>query len=86
MLNSFTLYRFHGTIRIKYNALNEGGNTLEEETNDFLKEEEDMMNAKEVARAIEYLRFLGLTEKQINDFLVYVGTGVGLPIESSDKD
>lgn len=59
---------------------------MEQSSNDLLMEDEEMMNSKEVARAIEYLRYLGLTEKQINDFLVYVGTGVGLPIESAVKD
>ena len=36
------------------------------------------MSIEEVARAIQYLRMVGLTEAQICDFLIYIATGFGM--------
>lgn len=47
-----------------------------------MDENESMaLTAVEHARIIEYLRALGLTEKQINDLFIYVATGSNLPIK-----
>lgn len=60
---------------------------MEQGSNNFIEEEEmGALNSKEVARLIEYLRAVGLTEKQINDCQIYVATGVGLPINEKESD
>ncbi len=43
------------------------------------KEDSEMMNVEEVARAIEWFKARGLNEVDACDFLTYVATGVGLP-------
>jgi len=52
-----------------------------EQSSSFNDEEvdEEMMNVQEVARTIEWFRAKGLSEKDVNDYLTYVATGVGLP-------
>jgi len=50
------------------------------------KEAEEMMNVQEVARLIEYLRAKGLSEKEINDCMTYIATGVGLPLNEPNED
>ena len=55
---------------------------------DYYEEEEEIVGAlttKEQARMIEYLRAIGLTDKQINDCQIYIASGVGLPIKESDS-
>ena len=59
--------------------MNQGSNNFEEEN-------DEMMNIEEVARSIEYLRALGLTEKQINDYHKYIATGIGLPIKDEETE
>ena len=39
----------------------------------------EMMNVQEVARMTEWLRVYGLTDTDINDCMIYIATGVGLP-------
>lgn len=56
---------------------------MEQGSSNIKKEDQCMMNVDEVARAIEYLRAVGLTDKQACDFLTYVATGVGLPVKES---
>lgn len=41
--------------------------------------EEEMMNIQEVARTIEWFKAKGLTAEDVNEYLTYVATGVGLP-------
>ena len=36
------------------------------------------MSIEEVARAIQYLRMVGLSEAQISDFMIYIATGFGM--------
>ena len=50
------------------------------------KEDVEMMNVVEAARAIEWLRAKGLSEKDANDFLTYIATGVGLPIKEPTEE
>lgn len=42
-----------------------------------------MMTIKEIARAIDYLRTVGLSERQICDFLVYIASE---PEMNDDED
>lgn len=58
---------------------------MEQGSSNIKKEDQCMMNVEEVARAIEYLRAVGLTDKQACDFLTYVATGVGLPVKESEN-
>lgn len=52
---------------------------MEQSSNIIEEEATEMMNVQEVARAIEWLRAEGMSESKINDFMVYIATGVGLP-------
>ena len=49
------------------------------------KEDIEMMNVQEVARLIEWLRSVGMSDTDINDGLTYIATGVGLPTKESDE-
>lgn len=59
-----------------------------EQSSDIIEEEAtEMMNVQEVARAIEWLRAEGMSESKINDLMVYIATGVGLPTkEPAEKE
>ena len=59
--------------------MKQGSTTME-------KEDVEMMNVVEAARAIAWLRAKGLSEKDANDFLTYIATGVGLPETESNKE
>ena len=49
---------------------------MKEYTGSFTEEEATAsMTLIEIARMITYLRTIGLTEKEINDCLIYIGTG-----------
>lgn len=50
------------------------------------KEDAEMMNVKEAALAIDWLRAKGLSDTDICNFLTYIATGVGLPTKESDKE
>ena len=50
------------------------------------KEDAEMMNVKEVALAIDWLRAKGLSDTDICNFLTYIATGVGLPTKESDEE
>jgi len=52
-----------------------------EQGSEHIIEEESFMalNSIEHARIIEYLRAVGLSEKQINDMWLYVANGGALP-------
>ena len=58
-----------------------------EQSSEYLIQEEEMgaLSSVEHARIIEYLRAVGLEEKQINDMWMYVATGVGLPMQEPDS-
>jgi len=45
----------------------------------------EMMNVQEVARAIEWLRAEGMSESKINDFMVYIATGIGLQTKEPNE-
>ena len=42
------------------------------------------MSIIEIARAIEYLRMVGLTDSQICDFLIYIAAGLGMNKNEGD--
>ena len=44
--------------------------------NDTQEELTASLTLMEIARMITYLRAIGLTEKEINDCIIYIGTGV----------
>lgn len=50
------------------------------------KEETEMMNVEEAARAIEWCKAMGLTEADACNLLTYIATGVGLPNRDSSED
>lgn len=56
---------------------------MEQGSSNFKKEDNEMMNIEEVARAIEYLHALGISHEETCNFLKYVATGVGLPVKES---
>ena len=58
--------------------MEQGSSTIE-------KEDAEMMNVQEVARTIEWLRAKGMSDKEINDLLTYIATGVGLPTKEPAK-
>ena len=43
-----------------------------------------MMTIKEIARAIDYLRTVGLSERQICDFLVYIAADSEMDVDEED--
>lgn len=59
---------------------------MTEQNSNFIEEENEMghLTSMETARLIEYLRAVGLTEKQINDCQIYIATGSGLPTEKEE--
>ena len=50
------------------------------------KEDKGMMNVEEVARAIEWVKAMGLTEADACNLIQYIATGVGLPNQSKEAD
>ncbi len=52
---------------------------MEQGSSKIEKEAAEMMNVQEVARAIEWLRAMGMSDSDINDLMTYIATGVGLP-------
>ena len=58
---------------------------IEQSSNLIKKEAEEMMNVQEVARLIEWLRAMGMSESDINDCVTYIATGVGLPTKEPNK-
>ena len=58
---------------------------MEHGSNIIEKEDADMMNVQEVARLIEWLRAMGMSESDINDCVTYIATGVGLPTKEPNK-
>lgn len=58
---------------------------MEQGSNIIEKEDADMMNVQEVARLIEWLRAMGMSESDINDCVTYIATGVGLPTKEPNK-
>lgn len=58
---------------------------MEQSSNYFEKENDEMLNSLEAARMIEYLRAIGLNDTQICDCVTYVATGVGLPVRNDEE-
>lgn len=58
---------------------------MEQGSNIIEREDADMMNVQEVARLIEWLRAMGMSESDINDCVTYIATGVGLPTKEPNK-
>lgn len=59
---------------------------MEQGSNNIDKEAREMMNVEEVARMIEWLRAIGMSDTDINNCLTYIATGVGLPSKESTKE
>lgn len=58
---------------------------MSEQSSNLEKEDTEMMNVEEVARAIEWVTAMGLTEADACNLIKYIATGVGLPTKESDK-
>lgn len=58
---------------------------MEQGSNMLEREDVEMMNITEVARAIEWFKAKGMSEAEACNFLTYVGTGVGLPTQEPDE-
>lgn len=59
---------------------------MEQSSNFVEKEEmEEMMNVQEAARAIEWVKAMGLTETDACSLLTYIATGVGLPTKEPSE-
>lgn len=59
---------------------------MEQGSNIAEKEETEEMTIMEVKRMNEWLKTMGMSDKQILDCQNYIATGVGLPIMDQSKE
>lgn len=59
---------------------------MEQSSSIMEKEDKGMMNVEEVARAIEWVKAMGLTDTDACNLITYIATGVGLPTKEKESD